>query len=158
MLIDIFFQLKHKFFIKNLGNIYTKDYLKDSKLGVHFLNLKNKTQALMKKNKSLIKEKTEILINKEIMIDLNELISLIMEWYIIAKVYKDINEKQTNFIIHAGLAHTSNVISVLKEIYGFQLLETVGSTDYDKDKNNFTDGCLKLPNKINDLFGGAKHY
>jgi hypothetical protein len=46
----------------------------------------------------------------------------------------------------------------LKEIYGFQILETVGSTDYDKDKNNFTDGCLKLPSKINDLFGGAKHY
>ena len=157
-LIDFFFQLKHKFFIKNLGNIYTKDYLKDSKLGVHFLNLKNKTQALMKKNKSLIKDKTENLIDKEIMIDLNELISLIMEWYIIAKVYKDINEKQTNFIIHAGLAHTSNVISVLKDIYAFQILETVGSTDYDKDKNNFTDGCLKLPSKINDLFGGAKYY
>ena len=58
-----------------MGNIYTKDYLKDSKLGVHFLNLKNKTQALMKKNKSLIKDKTENLIDKEIMIDLNELIS-----------------------------------------------------------------------------------
>ena len=158
MLIDIFFQLKHKFFIKNLGNIYTKDYLKDSKLGVHFLNLKNKTQALMKKNKSLIKERTESLIDKEIMIDLNELISLIMEWYIIAKVYKSVDEKQTNFIMHAGLAHTSNVISVLKEIYGFKVLENVGSTDYDKDKNNLTDGCLKLPSKINDLFGGAKYY
>jgi hypothetical protein len=141
-----------------LGNIYTKDYLKDSKLGVHFLNLKNKTQALMKKNKSLIKDKTENLIDKEIMIDINELISLIMEWYIIAKVYKGVNEMQTNFIMHAGLAHTSNVISVLKELYGFQVLETVGSTDYDKDKNNVTDGCLKLPNKINDLFGGAKYY
>ena len=158
MLIDIFFQLKHKFFITNLGNIYTKDYLKDSKLGVHFLNLKNKTQALMKKNKSIIKEKTETLINKDIMIDLNELISLIMEWYIIAKVYKGVEERQTSFIIHAGLAHTSNIISVLKEIYGFQVLETVGSTDYDKDKDIVTDGCLKLPNKINDLFGGGKYY
>jgi hypothetical protein len=157
MLIDIFFQLKHKFFITNLGNIYTKDYLKDSKLGVHFLNLKNRTQALMKKNKSIIKEKTENLINKDIMIDLNELISLIMEWYIIAKVYKGVEERQTSFIIHAGLAHTSNIISVLKEIYGFQVLETVGSTDYDKDKDNVTDGCLKLPNKINDLFGGGKY-
>ena len=81
-----------------------------------------------------------------------------MEWYIIAKVYKGVSENQTNFIIHAGLAHTSNVISVLKEIYGFQVLETVGLTDYDKDKNNATDGCLKLPSKINDLFGGAKYY
>lgn len=156
--INKFFTLQHKFFIENLGNIYTKDYLQNSKLGIHFLKLKNKTQSLMKNNKNLIKQETgNIINNSTILHDINELISLIMEWYIIAKVYKGVDKMQTSFIIHAGLAHTSNIISVLKELYGFQIIENVGSTNYEKERDNLMDGCLRLPNKINDLFGGGKN-
>ena len=53
------------------------------------LNLKNETKILMKTNKHLFNKNIEFIINSniELMEKINELISFIMEWYIIAKIY-----------------------------------------------------------------------
>lgn len=158
-LINYFFKLKHKYFIKNLGNIYTKDFLKDSELGRHFLNLKNETKILMKTNKHLFNKNIEFIINSniELMEKINELISFIMEWYIIAKIfqYKTNLNNVSNFIIHAGLAHTSNVVLLLQKIYGYKIQDLAGINYYDVNMDKSSNGCLKLPTRINDLFGGG---
>ena len=157
ILIDSFFKMQHKFFIKNLGSIYTEGYLRNSELGNHFLSIKKKTQKLMKDNITLINKQMKHLteINLDFLEQINELISFIMEWYIIAKIYKGVEEKQNNFIVHAGLAHTSNVISLLKDNYKYEIIQIEGINNYEKQRNNEADGCLKLPTKINDLFGGG---
>jgi ERCC4-related helicase len=155
-LINYFFKLKHKHFIKTLGIIYTKEFLKTSKLATHFLNLKKESKQLMKDNKKLLNKNIEFIINRNdgLMDKINELTSFIMEWYIIAKIFQGIQNNENNFIIHAGLAHTSNIILLLQKVYDYKIHDLNGINNYDSDKYHSSNGCLKLPTRINDLFGG----
>ena len=158
MLINDFFKLRHKYFIKTLDTIYTKDFLKSSELGIHFLKLKKETKKLLRDNKNLLNKNIQFIItnNNELMEKINELTSFIMEWYIIAKIFQNNNSnKETNFIIHAGLAHTSNIILLLQNIYDYKINDIEGINYYNIGKDNSSNGCLKLPTRINDLFGGS---
>ena len=82
---------------------------------------------------------------------INSFISDIMEWYIIAKIFNE--NSKNNFIVHAGLLHTSNLNKLLLTDYRFKLtnFEGIYSID-DADKNS--NGCLILPESINKQFGG----
>ena len=46
-IISKFFSLKHDYFIKNLGKIYTKEFLNYNDLGKHFLKLKEETKKYL---------------------------------------------------------------------------------------------------------------
>ena len=76
-----------------------------------------------------------------------------MEWYIIAKIYQGINENKTSFIIHAGLAHTSNIINLLKNYYHYNVINNFGTTHID-NLNIEHSGCVQLPIDIEKQFGG----
>jgi len=151
-LINIFFKLKHKYFTKNIGRVYTKDYLKNSVLGEHFLEIKSKVKDFVKVNELVMNNKI-IKLDPNILEKINEIISLIMEWYIIAKIYQGQEENINSFIIHAGLAHTSNIKANLITFYKFKVQDSNGIIDL-KDANDNTNGCLKLPSEIDKQFGG----
>jgi len=94
----------------------------------------------------------ELVPNNHLMFEqINNFISDIMEWYIIAKILNE--NSKNNFIVHAGLLHTSNLNKLLLSDYGFKLtnFEGIYSID-DADKNS--NGCLILPESINKQFGG----
>jgi hypothetical protein len=76
-----------------------------------------------------------------------------MEWYIIAKIYQGINENKTSFIIHAGLAHTTNIINLLKNHYNYKVINDFGITNI-HNLNIESTGCLHLPIDIENQFGG----
>jgi hypothetical protein len=158
VLIDKFFKLKHEHFIKTLGNIYTKDFLKNSQLGTHFIKLKKEAKKLIKNNKEFLNKNILFIIksNNHLMGKINELISFIMEWYVVAKIFQGMQNNESNFIIHAGLAHTSNILLLLEKVYDYKINNIDGINYYDTHKDSFTTGCLKLPTHINDLFGGGK--
>ena len=82
---------------------------------------------------------------------INEIISNIMEWYMVAKILNETNEN--NFIVHAGLLHTSNLNKLLLSDYGFKLINFEGIYSID-DVHKPSDGCLILPESINSQFGG----
>lgn len=157
-LISHFFKLKHKYFIQTLGNIYTKDFLKSSELGKHFIKIKREAKKLMDDNKYLLNKNIEYIIklNNNLMDKINELISFIMEWFTIAKIYQGIQNNNSNFIIHAGLAHTSNILLILEKVYGYKINDLNGVNYYENYNDNSSNGCLKLPTRINDMFGGGK--
>ena len=149
--LDSFFELKHEYFIKNIGNVYIN--INNEQLKNHFLKIKDNYDNLKKQydNNVLVKNIDEKFKNK-----LDELLSSIMEWYTIAKIFYN-NELGINkFIIHAGLFHTTNLNNILIDLYGYEEINSNGIIDFDniKDDDNDDDNCLKIPFSVNSQFGG----
>jgi hypothetical protein len=158
-LINLFFNLKLDFIRKDLKNVYTKDFLKTNELGRHYMKLKKQVKNFVKNNKTHLDKNIKILVqnNENLMEQINDIISDIMEWYSIAKIFQGIQENKTSFILHAGLAHTTNIINLLKIHYGFKIVEEFGTTDMSNlDKEN--NGCLQLPIDIEKQFGGHNSF
>jgi len=151
-LIDNFFQVKHSYFIKDLKNIYTKEYLDNSKLGEHFMNMKKDILKYIQENKNILKKNISEIYktNNQILEKINDFISNIMEWYIIAKIFQQNNN---NFIVHAGLLHTSNLNNLLINEYDYKLSNYDGINSI-KESDKKTDGCIKISSSINNMFGG----
>jgi len=154
-LINLFFTLKLDFIKNDLKHIYSEEFLKKKKLGKHFLILKRIIIRLIKKNKIYLDKDIKDVIknNKKLLQQINNILSDIMEWYIIAKIYQGINENKTSFIIHAGLAHTTNIINLLKNYYNYKIINDFGRTNM-HNLNIESTGCLHLPIDIENQFGG----
>lgn len=68
--------------------------------------------------------------------------SYIMEWYILILIFSDYRDS----IIHTGLSHSHNIIRLLKESYGFNILEQKGLNDITKFNDNIiVDACIINP-------------
>jgi hypothetical protein len=152
--LDSFFELKHKYFIENIGNMYTD--INNEQLNNHFLKLKKRFIYLKKQydNNFLV-----ININKEFKKELDELLSSIMEWYTIAKIFYNNKLGINKFIVHAGLFHTTNLNNILIGSYGYEQEKSYGVIDIneikdDGDDDNDDNNCLKIPSCVNNQFGG----
>lgn len=150
-----FYSLSHKFFIESLPDIYNMNYLLSSPLGKHYLDLKYSIKQFIKNNNMLKNKKMKHIVkdNHNIITKINYHISDVMEWYIIAKIFQNLEKGKTNFIVHAGLAHTTNIIRLLQNYYGFSIASENGITNMNKSHIKYN-GCLKIPDKVNNLFGG----
>jgi hypothetical protein len=145
-----FFELKHEYFIENIGNVYTD--INNEQLKDHFLELNHDYDNLKKQY-----DKKNI--NEEFKNKLNELLSSIMEWYTIAKIFYNNRLGINIFIVHAGLYHTTNLNKILIDSYGYEKINSDGIIDIDKIKNDNDDdnddnNCLKIPSHMNSQFGG----
>jgi hypothetical protein len=152
--IDNFFSLENTFLISNLSN-YNINIIKNTLLGKHFLLIKNKYSTFLEKlnNKNLLNNKIRYLVSKhnnELEI-LNNILDTIMEWYICAQIilYKD-----KSIIIHAGLAHTEKIVELLELHYGFEIKHQGGINSLNKIGIVARSGCIDIPLKISNLFGG----
>ena len=58
--------------------------------------------------------------------------------------YKQCLLNNNKFIIHKGLFHTSNLLVWFTNLYGFNIIDNSGLTEFDKidEKHN---GCSDLP-------------
>ena len=155
-LLNLFFTLKLDFIKKDLTYIYSKEFLKKKKIGKHFLILKKVVVLLIKKNKFYLDKYIKDLVNNNNLLfnQINFILSDIMEWYIIAKIYEGIDEKKTSFIIHAGLLHTTNIINLLTKFYHYKIVDDFGTTTNINNLNIENNGCLHLPIDIEKQFGG----
>jgi hypothetical protein len=153
--INLFCNLKLDFLRNELKNIYTKEYLSKSLLGLHYLKIKRLIKKYVDKNKKFLDIKIKDLAkNNTIVLEkVNEIISCIMEWYIVAKIYQSLLNGKKNIIIHAGLVHTTNLILLLQKIYNFKIVSEEGLTNID-NYDNPNNGCLHLPVDIDKQFGG----
>jgi hypothetical protein len=151
-LIDLFFNFKHIEIAKNLGKIYTLDYVNKSNLKLHFNEIKKDyDQYIIKYNKYLDKSIVEIFsTNKVILEEINSLLNNIMEYFIISKIFvlKDDNK---NIIIHCGLFHSQSIIKWLLKYYNYMITDSKGINNFSEiPKINDNNGCLTLNMLIND--------
>jgi hypothetical protein len=155
-LLNSFFELKHEYFIENIRDVYTD--INNEQLNNHFLELKHDYDNLKKQY-----DKKNI--NEEFKNKLDELLSSIMEWYTIAKIFYNNKLGINKFIVHAGLFHTTNLNKILISSYGYKEINSDGIIDIKKikddddiiDINEIKDddnNCLKIPSHTNSQFGG----
>jgi len=159
--IDLFYTLKLTPIQDTLNDIYSLEYLLTNKLGLHYLFLKNKTMQFVDSFKNNLNTPVQDLLkkNNNILEQINTITSEIMEWYSIAKIIQGIKKNNTSFILHAGLAHTTNIIKLLNIYYKYDIIEENGMTDISQLNFNDDDkitGCLPIPNYIEKQFGGSK--
>ena len=141
-----FLKLEHPFF-KDLI-LYSK-LIDNSVIRIYYITILIKFYDLVLSNKSeLDKEIKYILnINNKIIDNIFDLLSEILEFYVILQLY---NIMQTNkkIVIYGGLAHTENIKIILNKYYKFAIKEEYGKTDFKNDyKNDFKNDylCIRRP-------------
>jgi hypothetical protein len=147
-LLDSFFELKHKYFIENIGDVYID--MNNEKLKKHFLKLKNSFIDLKKDcSVNILVKNIDLVFQNKI----EELLSSIMEWYSIAKIFFNNKLGINKFIIHAGLVHTTNLNDILTNLYDYKKINSNGEIDINKIKDD-NNNCLKIPFSVDSQFGG----
>lgn len=154
LLIDEFLSMKNSYLKQNC-ELYDSKILVNLTLGRHFLNIKNEFKKLLLNvdKLKLLNKKIKYIINHHIqfLIDINELISKIMEWYICACIC---NYENRSLIIHVGLAHSEQIINLLQSIYEYQIIEQQGINKLEELNYKKIQGCVKISENINQQFGG----
>jgi len=148
--INMFFSLNDKILKTNIS-VYDVNYLKNNLLGIYFLLIKyNYKEYLQKYTKYLYEKINNIIDNKQIFLDFNEMLHTIIEWYAIANI---INSNKNKAIIHTGLSHSHKIVYYLQKIFTYKIIDEQGITNI-RNLNNPITSCFLLPNEIANQFGG----
>ena len=85
---------------------------------------------------------------KEILYRINNIISMIMEWYIVLLIYNNSKYK----IIHIGLAHSNRLYDILTQVYRFNCKYKVGINKMIEIPNNIPSACVMLSPDVTNMF------
>ena len=151
------FNMDSEFYIKYLKiDIETMELkqstFSESKVSplIHFNELKEILKQFILDNKDLL-NKNIIYISKnniKVLYEINNLISMIMEWYIILLIHN--NTKNT--IIHVGLAHSNRLLDLLVKVYRFKIIKQSGINQMREIPNNIPSSCIMLPPDVTNMY------
>jgi hypothetical protein len=115
-------------------------------LFLHFKEMKDYYMDYRNNNKEYLdKSMYEVFVsNKDILEDINNMLTMIMEWYILLLI---LNSKKKS-ILHLGLAHSNRLLDFLKEIYKFSIINKSGVNEISQISND-PEACLLVPQDIN---------
>lgn len=132
-----------------------KTFDKKNLIVKHFHVLKDAYDEFKKQNNKFMNTKMMYLYknNSDILETLNNITSSIMEWYIIMLVHNSAR----NTIIHVGLAHSEQVLILLKGLYGFEIVENQGVNNMTHLHDTMR-ACLVVSPEINNLFNRKKYF
>jgi hypothetical protein len=149
--IDEFFKCENKYIIEKIP-FYNKYKLKNTKLGKHFLIIKNKFGNYLLNNKNLLEQTVKNIHTNDIdvLLHYNNILDEIMEWFICALIYTNID---FSIILHTGLSHSEKVVDWLLNHYNYKLIKKEGTNKLNEMKSKL-DGCIRLPTDIDYQFGG----
>jgi len=150
--INRFFTLSNEYLASNLPN-YSVEKLARTKLGEHFLLLKNNFKKILETNREFLyfTVGTNKTINLNFLESINLLLDQIMEWYICAQI----NQPNTKpIIVHAGLAHSEKIVQLLQYQYQWEKIKEKGINNLDLALESNMSGCMPMPVDIDKQFGG----
>ena len=116
----------------------------------------------MKENKSkqlseiitIDEEGGELFYKSDILESIDEILSLIMEYYIILLLISD----KRNTIIHTGLAHSSKIVDFLKDKFGYTVIESAGLDKIEHYQGfDGTNACLYFDDRNHPHFAVFKN-
>ena len=115
----------------------------------HFEEMKELYMEFINDNKSKLKKPMKELFNSnpDLLEEINNITSMIMEWYILVLI---LNSKE-NCIIHLGLAHSNRILDFLTQVYSFEVIKKSGINIMD-EINDEPNACLLVPDEINRKF------
>jgi len=146
----------YNLFVKNIKFI-NKDT--ENKCIEHLNDLKDIFNIFLVKNKHLLKKSLKEIykLNINILYEINNILSAIMEWFTILKT---VNTK-LNSIIHVGLAHSTRIKKLLIKYYNYSIKYEDGLTNLNQfmiktDKK--INACVLLPKNISEIFSSTNKF
>ena len=150
------------FFLTKRGKLYKKyvstkldlikDYNTNRTLNIHFSEIKNFFHGFIKKKKGPFYKQKMIYIKNhhiDLLYDVNNIMSMIMEWYVILLIFTN----DTESVVHVGLAHSNKINELLEKVYGFKKLDQKGINILEQIYNVETpSACILLPKDVHDMF------
>lgn len=125
---------------------------KDSKVTpqVHYNEIKHIFNQFKEDTFNLMDKSITYIIktNVSILERINNIISMLMEWYVILLIFNDVK----NIIIHVGLAHSSRLILFLTKVYRYKIIEQSGINTIDDVNTSVPSACIKTSNAINAIY------
>ena len=146
-LLASFYRLKNKYLIEK-SKLYNVDELLNTILGKHYLINKNRFIKFIKKNINLLYNDINS-INKNILIEYNDLLNDCMEWYCCSLIEENNNKP---IIIHTGLYHSDRITKILNKYYNYNIIIKHGITDIENIKDDINKGCIILSKNIDLIF------
>ncbi len=116
-----------------------KHFYEIKDLYLHFIN---KYNYLMNKQLIYILKYDASILEK-----INNLLSLLMEWYIILLIHNS----SKNTIIHVGLAHSDRLLELLLNVYDFKIINQQGINKME-DTYKSLHSCININTTINNIF------
>jgi hypothetical protein len=153
-IIDEFFYYKNKKFMKKyiipeLKKLETSIYANKHIVITHFYEIRELYFEFKKEYKRYMNTpiKELYIYKKDLLEKINNLISMIMEWYIILLIFNS----NKNTIIHLGLAHSNRIVDLLDQVYDFSIIKQSG-INYMEDIDINPKACVSMPERINNIF------
>lgn len=152
--LDDFFNRKSSFYKKYIEapyNLMKNNNKFKMSLERHFIALKDLFEKYKNDNLNIINTTiTTLNNNKPIILEqINNLISMIMEWYCILLVHNSEN----NIILHVGLAHSTRLIDILTQVYRYINNSNSGLTRLTNDIiNDSHNSCIMIPSDVLNRF------
>jgi len=154
--INKFFTMENEYLVRNFPN-YSVEKLAKTKIGKHFLLLKNNFKKILETNREFLifTVSTNKKINLNFLESINLLLDQIMEWYTCAQI----NEPNTKpIIVHTGLAHSEKIIQLLQSNYQWEKINEKGINTLNLAFESNVSGCMPMPINIDNQFGGFSNY
>lgn len=140
-------------FISKNGDLYNNKFKLINKLENSIPEIKNHFQIIKRKynnfkDKLDLELPIEIYYNNhiELLYDFNEICDSIMELYTILLA---LNNKTT--IIHTGLYHSSNMVSLLVNLYEYRIKYNYGTNKYPPVNEEKITSCIYIPDNFNNF-------
>jgi hypothetical protein len=115
----------------------------------HFYEIKDLYLQFIEEHKYLMDKQLLYILktNPSILEKINNLLSLLMEWYIIVLIHNS----SKNTIIHVGLAHSDRVLDLLLGVYDFEIINQQGINKME-DTYKPLHACININTNINNIF------
>lgn len=132
-------------------NLKIKNNIEKTKILDHINEIHEMFIHLKLSNQDDFGKSIKYFINNKINVlhEINYILSLIMEWYMILLVSNITKDS----IIHTGLAHSSNLVNLLEKYYSYKKISEYGMNDIKSfNESNMPLSCIKIPTNVTDKF------
>ena len=142
-----------KYFLPHIEEMKKRQTsITDSKLSplIHFNELKLIFDEFKKNYIDSMDKPVYFLVktNIQILYRINNLISMIMEWYIVLLIHTEMK----NTIIHVGLAHSNRLLLLLQKVYRFKIISQTGINEMSQLSSSVPYACVMLSEDINNMY------
>ncbi len=143
-------KLMRKYFVPEIKKLDKVNIKIKELLLQHFDEMRELYFEFMNTNKSNLDKPMITLYqnNQNELEEINNITSMIMEWYILLLVLNS----NTNSILHLGLAHSNRILDFLLDVYSFNVIKKSGINMIEEINSNEPAACLMVPDEVNNKF------
>ncbi len=148
-------KLLRNYILPELQKLKEKEHFRVS-LVTHFNEIKDIFNEYKVKYNKFLFEKIKVIYktNQHILELINNMLSMIMEWFVLVCIHNSTN----NTIVHMGLAHSERLVELLVDVYEFEIISLQGINKMTEIVDSDMKSCIFVPDNNMDLFKNKYYF